>query len=162
MDHYGMGFLTCKYADARYRDGADCPDDRGQAPPRLCAGRIGKRTARLSLMTCAFMLAFMYAPLNAETLRIATMNAALERKGPGLLLRDILRDDPQVIAFAGVVRRVSPDILVLQGIDYDHGLTALKALRDKIDKEGGPHYPHVFANRPNTGMSTGLDMDGDG
>ena len=108
------------------------------------------------------MLAFMYAPLNAETLRIATMNAALERKGPGLLLRDILRDDPQVIAFAGVVRRVSPDILVLQGIDYDHGLTALKALRDKIDKEGGPHYPHVFANRPNTGMSTGLDMDGDG
>ena len=108
------------------------------------------------------MLAFVYAPLNAETLRIATMNAALERKGPGLLLRDILRDDPQVTAFARVVRRVSPDILVLQGIDYDHRLTALKALRDKIDQEGGPHYPHVFASRPNTGRSTGLDMDGDG
>jgi hypothetical protein len=105
------------------------------------------------------MLAFVYAPLNAETLRIATMNAALERKGPGLLLRDILRDDPQVTAFARVVRRVSPDILVLQGIDYDHRLTALKALRDKIDQEGGPHYPHVFASRPNTGRSTGLDME---
>lgn len=109
-----------------------------------------------------FALALGHAPLNAETLRIATMNATLERDGPGLLLRDILQDDPQVTAFAMVVRRVSPDILVLQGIDYDHGLAALRALRDKIDKAGGPHYPHVFARRPNTGMSTGLDMDGDG
>lgn len=108
------------------------------------------------------MLALGFAPLNAETLRIATMNAALEREGPGLLLRDILRDDPQVTAFVTVVRRVSPDILVLQGIDYDNGLVALRTLRDKIDKVGGPHYPHVFAKRPNTGMSTGLDMDGDG
>ncbi|WP_246175907.1 endonuclease/exonuclease/phosphatase family protein [Roseovarius bejariae] len=90
------------------------------------------------------------------------MNAALEREGPGLLLRDILRDDPQITAFAMVVRRVSPDILVLQGIDYDHGRVALRALRNKIDKDGGPHYPHVFTKRPNTGMPTGLDMDGDG
>ena len=26
----------------------------------------------------------------------------------------------------------------------------------------GPTYPHIFALRPNTGMHTGLDMDGDG
>ena len=90
------------------------------------------------------------------------MNAALERNGPGLLLRDILREDEQVTAFAKVVAQVSPDILVLQGVDYDHGLVALKALRDVIDRADGPHYPHIFSARPNTGMATGLDMDGDG
>ncbi len=66
------------------------------------------------------------------------------------------------MAFANVVAQVSPDILVLQGVDYDHGRVALKALRDVIAKAEGPHYPHIFAVRPNTGMATGLDMDGDG
>jgi len=31
-----------------------------------------------------------------------------------------------------------------------------------LAKNGGPHYPFVFALRPNTGMATGLDMDGNG
>lgn len=90
------------------------------------------------------------------------MNTALERDGPGLLLRDILRDDPQVAAFANVVAQVSPDILVLQGVDYDHDLVTLTALRDRIEDADGPRFPYVFARRPNTGMATGLDMDGDG
>lgn len=90
------------------------------------------------------------------------MNAALERDGPGLLLRDILRDDPQVMAFATVVRRVSPDILVLQGVDYDHDQITLTALRDSIADHGGPRFTHLFSRRPNTGMTTGLDMDGNG
>jgi hypothetical protein len=90
------------------------------------------------------------------------MNAALERQGPGLLLRDILRGDAQVDAFSNVVRRVSPDILVVQGVDYDHDLVALRALRDRIHRASGPHYPNLFSKKPNTGMATGLDMDGDG
>lgn len=90
------------------------------------------------------------------------MNAALERDGPGLLLRDILKDDPQVTAFATVVRRVNPDILVLQGVDYDHGQVTLTALRDHMADLGGPRFAHLFSRRPNTGMTTGLDMDGDG
>ena len=69
--------------------------------------------------------------------------------------------DPQVDAVAQVVARVSPDILVLQRVDYDLGLKAITALRDVIARHG-PTYPHVFALRPNTGLYTGLDMDGDG
>ncbi len=98
----------------------------------------------------------------AETLRIATYNTELTRKGPGLLLRDILRgDDPQVRAVVQVVAEIAPDILVLQGVDYDHGHAALAALRDVIGQQG-PHYPYLFALRPNSGLASGLDLDGDG
>ncbi len=77
-------------------------------------------------------------------------------------MRDILKgDDPQLTAFRKVVAQVAPDILVLQDVDYDLGLTTLTALRDMI-RADGPDYPHLFARRPNSGLETGLDMDGDG
>ncbi|MDZ7709518.1 MAG: endonuclease/exonuclease/phosphatase family protein [Roseovarius sp.] len=56
---------------------------------------------------------------------------------------------------------MNPDVLVVQRVDYDLRLRALEALRDRI-AEAGAHYPHLFAQRPNTGWPTGLDMDGDG
>lgn len=100
--------------------------------------------------------------MTAGTLRIATFHTELSRKGPGLLLRDILSDeDAQVTAVARVIAEVAPDILLLQGVDYDHGNVALTALRDRIARTG-LDYRHVFTLRPNTGMSTGLDLDGDG
>ena len=86
----------------------------------------------------------------------------MQRDGPGLLLRDILNeDDPQIIAIREVVSAIDADILVLQGIDYDYDLVALKALRDFIS-DSGPIYPHLFANSPNSGLQTGLDLDGNG
>lgn len=101
-------------------------------------------------------------PVTADTLRIATWHIEARRDGPGLLLRDILRDaDPQIAAIAAVLARVRPDIVLLQRVDYDLGLVALSALRDRVARDG-PVYPHVFALRPNSGMPTGLDMDGDG
>ena len=60
-----------------------------------------------------------------------------------------------------VLNRLDADILVLQGVDYDHDLVALTALRDLL-AEGGPAYRHIFARAPNSGVQTGLDMDGDG
>lgn len=62
---------------------------------------------------------------------------------------------------ASVVASVAPDILVLQGIDYDHDLRALSALRDTIARSG-VLYPHLFAQPPNSGVPTGIDLDGDG
>ncbi|MDT8328740.1 MAG: endonuclease/exonuclease/phosphatase family protein [Roseovarius sp.] len=98
----------------------------------------------------------------AETLRIATWNVGLDRKGPGLLLRDIRQgSDTQIAAVAKVVARLRPDILVLQKVDYDLDMMALRALRERFAKEGW-RLDHLFARRPNSGLATGLDMDGDG
>lgn len=104
----------------------------------------------------------MMGPAHADILRIATYNADLKRDGPGLLLRDILRGgDPQVAAVVQVIASVRADILVLQNVDYDLDLRALRALQAAL-AESGAHYGTVFARRPNTGRATGLDMDGDG
>lgn len=99
---------------------------------------------------------------DGAALRVATFNTELSRKGPGLLLRDVLAgDDPGVIATLNVVAAVSPDVLVLQGIDWDHGGVALTALAEALGAMGVA-YPYRFAGRPNTGMTTTLDLDGDG
>lgn len=98
----------------------------------------------------------------AESLRIATFHTEASREGPGLLLRDIQKgDDPQLMALRAVVAKAAPDVLLLQGVDYDHGLATLTALQDWL-REGGAGYDHVFALAPNAGVPTGHDMDGDG
>ena len=93
----------------------------------------------------------------ADTLRIATYNTELQRDGPGLFLRDLARgEDDQINAVLKVIAAADADVLALQGIDYDLTGEALS----RFAKAAG--YPHHFALRPNTGMPTGLDMDGDG
>ncbi|WP_241524112.1 endonuclease/exonuclease/phosphatase family protein [Oceaniglobus indicus] len=98
----------------------------------------------------------------AEPIRVATFNTGLDRKGPGLLLRDLERGDaPDVARVVRTVTRNAPDILVLQNVDWDLDGLALNALADRIAAAGHP-MPHRFAARPNAGMATGHDMDGDG
>lgn len=119
----------------------------------------------LSISPCLSALFFvLFIPLlaQAETLRIATFNTELSRKGPGLLLRDIESgEDSQIAAVVTVVSQNSPDILVLQGIDWDYNSLALKALERRLAQAGSP-YPHLFASQPNAGLATDLDLDGDG
>ncbi len=97
----------------------------------------------------------------AETLRLATFDVELSRKGPGLMLRDVLKRDPQSRAIAQIVAHTAPDVLFLQGIDYDVGLAGPTAVRDLL-AEAGVEYPHIFALPPNTGIPTGFDLNGDG
>jgi len=78
------------------------------------------------------------------------------------LLRDLVRgDDAQIGAVAAVIAAAAPDVIVLQGVDYDLELHALGALRDRI-AEAGADFRHIFALLPNRGMPTGQDMDGNG
>ena len=93
----------------------------------------------------------------ADTYRIATYNTELSRDGPGLLLRDIARGgDAQIEAVLAVLAAADADVIALQGFDYDltgEALSRFAALAG---------YEHHFALQPNTGLTTGLDMDGDG
>jgi hypothetical protein len=60
-----------------------------------------------------------------------------------------------------VLVRLDADVLLLTGFDYDYAGAALGALRDDL-AAAGVDYPYVMALRPNTGVQTGLDIDGDG
>ncbi len=98
----------------------------------------------------------------AETLRIATFNTELSRKGPGLLLRDVTRgSDPQLRAVVAVIHACDPDILVLQGFDWDLEQRALTGFVELL-KAAGSAYDHMFTARPNSGVATDLDLNGDG
>ena len=82
----------------------------------------------------------------------------MSREGPGVLLRDIVSDeDPQVKAVIEVVLAVRPDVLVLAGLDWDLETHGLSELADRI---GG--YPYRFSARPNRGVDSGLDLNGNG
>ncbi|MDA8746869.1 endonuclease/exonuclease/phosphatase family protein [Litoreibacter sp.] len=91
-----------------------------------------------------------------------TYNADLSRKGPGLLVRDLLRfEDPVLRATLQAIVDLRPDVLALQDVDYDHDLVALGLIQDRLKELGHP-MPYGFAEPPNTGIATGFDIDRDG
>lgn len=111
-------------------------------------------------MRVGVFLFLLLMPLSAwaETVRVATYHTGLSRKGPGLMLRDILKGDPQAVAAAAMVDATGADVIVLQDVDYDLDGVGLAAFTDLLATD----YPYRFAGPHNAGMATGLDLDGDG
>ena len=102
------------------------------------------------------LLALWASALHADTIRIATYNTELSRRGPGLLLRDLERGAEDIDFVLGQMADLGADIWVLQGVDYDADGLALAKLAEKAG------FEHAFAYAPNTGLRSGLDLDGDG
>lgn len=102
-------------------------------------------------------------PVPAQgSVRVATWSPDLTRDGPSLLLRDIRSgDDAQVGAAVQVIAAVSPDVLVMTGFDWDYRGEALAALAERL-AQAGADYPYRHAGQPNSGMASGVDLDGDG
>ncbi len=84
---------------------------------------------------------------------------SLARKGPACCIAKILKGDEKVVAVVEVIASVAPDVLVLNGVDWDSGGHALDALAARLS-EAGADYPHRFAAMPNAGLESGLDLDG--
>jgi len=87
--------------------------------------------------------------------------------------------DPQALAAARIIRRVRPDILVLNEIDHDYDtesanldasarrfgdryLSQVSQLSDPSQDSDPLDLPYSFAAANNTGLLSGLDLDGDG
>jgi endonuclease/exonuclease/phosphatase family metal-dependent hydrolase len=77
------------------------------------------------------------------------------------LLQDIRKRDPQVEAAAEVIATVRPDVVLLTNFDWDHEGLALRAF-EALLQEKGLDYPYLFAPRPNSGLESGQDLDGNG
>ncbi len=116
----------------------------------------------MGLIHAAILALAVATPAGAETLRVATWSPDLTRKGPGLLAAAIASGkDAQVAAAAQVIKAADADILLLTGFDWDYDGVALTGFAEMLDRAGAP-YPHRFAAQPNSGVATGLDLDGDG
>lgn len=154
-----MGLSFCQHQHARNGIEPHCSHDPRQTPPRAL---YGVRKLRFAGGLIAAALIALSASVAADTLRIASFNTELQRKGPGLLLRDIARgEDDQVLATLRIIAKADADIIALQSFDYDLTGAALNAYVQALATMG-VQYPFQFTARPNTGMPTGLDMDGDG
>ncbi|MEM1380605.1 MAG: endonuclease/exonuclease/phosphatase family protein [Pseudomonadota bacterium] len=94
-----------------------------------------------------------------ESVRVATFNVSLYRGRSGQLLEDLRADDdPQLTAVRDIIRRVDPDILVLNEFDYDAQGRALDLFADQLDAG----YRYRLALPSNTGVASGVDFDNDG
>lgn len=119
-------------------------------------------TTRTTIFRPLLLLLALAGPTAGETLRIATWNVGLDRKGPGILVKDLDGDaDPQVAAVVRVLAALDADVILLTSVDYDRGGVALGLLAERL-AAAGAGYPYRFAFRPNTGMQTGFDVDGNG
>lgn len=111
------------------------------------------------------------APLSPPRVRIATFNASLNRDAPGKLLRDLERgDDPQIEKIARILQEVRPDVVLLNEFDVESDELAARAiaafrehyLARSIEGSSPIAYPYAFAPRTNTGVASGVDLNGDG
>jgi hypothetical protein len=119
------------------------------------------RQARRRIGACLIALVAAF-PLWADTLRLATYNIDFSAKGPGLVLQSLQKggDDQQKAVIASIAA-LDADVLLLTGIDYDAGGQTLAALADGLALVGAP-YPFQLALRPNSGVATGFDINGNG
>jgi hypothetical protein len=144
---------------ARHRDGPDRRHDRAAPGP---ADRRARRGRALRAGLLALTAALLASAAGAETLRLAVFHTDLSRRGPGILLADIVAgDDAQVLATERVIAAAEADVLLLLNMDFDAGRVALDALAERLAAEGHD-YPHRLSLMPNSGRPTGVDLDGDG
>lgn len=113
-----------------------------------------------------------------QTLRIATFNVSMEggnyvqdgQVPKGHELFDALATgvNPQILNIAEIIQRVRPDVILLNEFDYtaraDKGLQAfIKNYLHQSQQGTEPiDYPYFYTNSVNTGVDSGLDLDGDG
>ncbi|ASR45126.1 endonuclease [Xanthomonas citri pv. mangiferaeindicae] len=104
----------------------------------------------------------------AGALRIATYNTSLNSDAPGGLLQRLQGEDAGARKVAAVLQRVRPDIVLLNEFDYvaDGSAATLFQSRwlERAQPGGGAplHYPYRYLAPVNTGVQSGLDLDGNG
>lgn len=69
--------------------------------------------------------------------------------------------DEQAEALIQVLALADADVLVLAGLDYDHGQAGLGALRERLE-QAGVRYSYTVTKAPVSGSPSGVDVDGDG
>jgi endonuclease/exonuclease/phosphatase family metal-dependent hydrolase len=103
----------------------------------------------------------------ARRVRVATYNTSLYSTEAGGLIRRLEGGDDPARAIAAVIQTVRPDLLLLNEFDYDEGGRAADLFQQdylEVGQHGREpiHYPHRYVAPVNTGVPSGIDIDGNG
>lgn len=128
---------------------------------------IARTVSRAALALLA--VPFLGNPLAAaESIRIATYNASLNRSYEGQLIQDLSTPaDTQAAKVAEIIQRIRPDILLINEFDFDEDGTAARLFQENylsVSRNGAAPivYPYRFQGPSNTGVLSGHDLDNDG
>lgn len=95
---------------------------------------------------------------DGESVRFATFNASMHRGAEGELGAALRAgDDPQIAKVAAIIRAVDPDVILVNEFDFGEGND-----RAFVANYLGGGWPFSFIAPSNTGLPTGVDLDGDG
>ncbi len=101
-------------------------------------------------------------------LRIATFNIAMGLQEEGQLGQNLANgQEPRLQQVAEILQRVRPDIVVLNEFDYDPDYDAADLFNEHYlakswNGQQTIRYPYSYRGPVNTGMDSGLDLDGNG
>lgn len=101
-------------------------------------------------------------------LRVATYNTSLYDETDGGLIRRLEAGDPAARSIAAVLQRVRPDVVLLNEFDYDAAGRAADLFQhdylEVAQSTSGQalRYPYRYFAPVNTGVPSGLDLDGNG
>lgn len=100
-------------------------------------------------------------------LRVATYNVSFFADAAGGLEARLRTGDDKARQVAAVIQRVRPDLILLNEFDYEpQGAAVELFLREYLGRAQGTDaaidYPYQFQAPVNTGVPSGLDLDGDG
>ncbi|MEM7627687.1 MAG: endonuclease/exonuclease/phosphatase family protein [Planctomycetota bacterium] len=105
---------------------------------------------------------------DARAIRFATCNAALSGQTPeGLAERLATPEDAKLKQVAEIIQTVRPDVLLINEFDHDPtGQLATLFQKHYLAVAQGTAQPivfgHAYSPPVNTGLPTGIDLDGDG
>lgn len=103
-----------------------------------------------------------------DTLRVASYNVSLYSDEAGGLMQRLQEGDEGASKVAAVLQRVRPDIVLLNEFDYVADGSAAELFQRRYLEQAQPgggqplRYPYRYLAPVNTGVPSGLDLDGDG
>ncbi|WDV55254.1 endonuclease/exonuclease/phosphatase family protein [Streptomyces coeruleorubidus] len=134
--------------------------------PRVLPRRAALTSLAGAALAGATALNASASERHGRTVRFATFNASLNRSAQGALVRDLSTpDNAQARNAAETIQRVDPDVLLINEFDYDDEAAAVRLfLRNylAVGQRGARpvRYPYRFTGPVNTGVATGVDLDG--
>ncbi|NLB57260.1 MAG: endonuclease/exonuclease/phosphatase family protein, partial [Gammaproteobacteria bacterium] len=104
----------------------------------------------------------------SDTLRVASYNVSLYSDEAGGLVQRLEAGDDGARRVAAVLQRVRPDIVLVNEFDYVADGSAADLFQRRYLEQAQPgggsplRYPYRYLAPVNTGVPSGLDLDGDG